>query len=520
MLNRRHFISLGLGAALLASTSALAFAQTATTPDLPLVFDPGTFETLSETITTDRGDRVVTYRFYKAIPYVARPVDVAYQSLNISVPVEIDGVAIDASAAPILFANAVGGYMPSSTAEATGIDASPMGPMPAGMKPSEGAMTEAPTGSAMMMAMGERVSLAKYALASGYVVVEPGARGRTLVDAEGVYYGTAPAAIVDLKAAVRYLKANAGRVPGNTDWVISTGTSAGGALSSLLGATGNSPLYAPYLEAIGAAPGNDAVFAAGCWCPITDLEHADMAYEWNWGTNPLQDGGAPDPVMSSALAAGFPAYQESLALSGRDGFGPLTADTYGPYLVRTFLLPEATAHLAALSDADRTAYLAANPSIGWDGEAATFDWTAFLAHVGPRKKAAPAFDALDLSSGENNLFGTGTTMARHFTDFAARQASGDDGATVDKDIPDLLALMNPMPFLAAGHAGRARHWWIRVGAKDTDTSLTVVGNLTAQIEKLGDDVNTRFYWDEGHGANTDPGAFIDWIADLTGYARA
>ncbi|KUN97608.1 hypothetical protein [Streptomyces caeruleatus] len=61
------------------------------------------------------------YRFYKAITYVRKPVDETYQSLNVSVPVKIDGTAVDATNAPILFANAVGGYMPSSVAEATGV---------------------------------------------------------------------------------------------------------------------------------------------------------------------------------------------------------------------------------------------------------------------------------------------------------------------------------------------------------------------------------------------------------------
>lgn len=35
---------------------------------------------------------------------------------------------------------------------------------------------------------------------------------------------------------------------------------------------------------------------------------------------------------------------------------------------------------------------------------------------------ALAFDTIDLSSGENNLFGLGTTEALHFTEFSAEQA--------------------------------------------------------------------------------------------------
>ena len=81
----------------------------------------------------------------------------------------------------------------------------------------------------------------------------PGARGRTSQGADGTYTGKAPALIVDMKAAVRYVRHNAGRLPGDTEKIISNGTSAGGALSSLMGATGNSSDYEPYLKALGAA---------------------------------------------------------------------------------------------------------------------------------------------------------------------------------------------------------------------------------------------------------------------------
>jgi hypothetical protein len=55
--------------------------------------------------------------------------------------------------------------------------------------------------------------------------------------------------------------------------------------------------------------------------------------------------------------------------------------------------PEAAAFLTALPEADRTANLAANPGIAWDGTTASFDWPQFIADAGPRKKGAPAFDS-------------------------------------------------------------------------------------------------------------------------------
>ncbi|MEV5314139.1 subtype B tannase [Streptomyces sp. NPDC052610] len=492
-----------------------------------LRFDPDGYTKLTTTITdADGTDHDVTYHFWKAVTYVAKPVDAAYQCLNVSVPVEIDGKAVDASGAPILFANSVGGYMPSSVAEATGVGGGGMTGAPGGgasASPSTGTGSGevASGGNAMVNGRGQMVSLPKLALAAGYVVVEPGARGRTLKNSAGEYYGTAPAAIVDLKAAVRYVRANKGRIPGDVDRIVSSGTSAGGALSSLLGASGDSPLYEKYLKEIGAADASDAIFATGAWCPITDLEHADGAYEWNWGSNATGGGTQVDQTVSKELRSQFAEYQASLKLKGLGGFGTLTARNYDTYLLKQYMEPSATTYLAALSDADREAYLAKNTFISWNGKKATFSWAGFLAHVGARKKSVPAFDAFDLSTGENNLFGKDTTQARHFTAYGLKHDStGAGGTRVDADIPEKLRLMNPMHFLAGkANPHRTKHWWIRLGTNDSDTSHTVSANLAAAAAGLGDDVSHLYYWDEGHGANTDAGDFIAWIAKVSGYKK-
>lgn len=62
--------------------------------------------------------------------------------------------------------------------------------------------------------------------------------------------------------------------------------SGGGAQSALMGATGDSELYLPYLEAIGAVMDiSDAVAGSMCWCPVTNLDYANEAYEWNMGVS-------------------------------------------------------------------------------------------------------------------------------------------------------------------------------------------------------------------------------------------
>jgi hypothetical protein len=501
--NRRTLV-LGLGAA--AGIAALGACSSGSRPSptgpgaaSPLVFH-GNVAERTVTVATDAGPKVVTYRFYGPVTYVANPVDEKYQSLVVSVPISIDGKAVDATNAPIVFANSVGGYMPATVKDAKGVGETgvpPNGPPPGG----------------------KMVNLAQLALAAGYVAVEPGSRGRALVDAGGAYYGTAPAAIVDLKAAIRYLRFNKGRIPGNTDQIISTGTSAGGALSALLGASGDSSRYAKYLDEVGAADTSDAVFVSADWCPITDLEHADGAYEWNWGTSATQAPGVQvDQVVSGALRSQFAEYQDSLKLNGRNTFGPLTADTYGDYLLTEYLQPAAAKYLTALPDADRASYLSANPVLAWADGRATFDWAGYLSHVGPRKKAVPAFDAFDLSAAENNEFGAGKTKARHFTQFGLdHDTTGIKSRELDSDSSEVVDLMNPMYFLGQPNPNHAPHWWIRLGTKDTDTALTVSANLAAKLDALGANVNHLMYWDEGHGANTDAADFIAWIRAVTEY---
>jgi hypothetical protein len=533
---KRRTVVLGIGAtAGVAAVGGIALSaqasSTSSSSSDSLKFDADAYSKLTTTITDTEGtEHNVTYHFWKAITYVADPVDATYQSLIVSAPVEIDGTTVDPSNAPILLANSIGGYLPSSVADATevggggsamGGGAAPSGAAPSGAAPSSSASTAANANGNTNATGGATSGNQLLALAAGYVVIEPGARGRTLKNSDGEYYGTAPAAIVDLKAAVRYIKANKGLIPGDVERIVSAGTSAGGALSSLLGASGDSPIYDKYLQELGAADASDAVFAVGAWCPITDLEHADGAYEWNWGTNDLATGKQVDQSVSKDLKARFAEYQAGLKLRGLNRFGPLTARNYDDYLVEQYLQPSATRYLAALSDSDRETYLAKNTFITWSAGKATFAWDDFLTHVGARKKDAPAFDAFDLSAGENNEFGAGTTETRHFTAYGAKNDStGLSTKRVAADIPEKLNLMNPMYHLVEKvNDRRSKHWWIRLGTSDSDTSHVISANLAARLDNLGDDVNHLYYWDEGHGANTDPGDFITWIATVTGYGK-
>ena len=363
-----------------------------------LVFPAKSYTT--EMITV--GGKTITYHFYKKLVYVTHPVSTTYESLDVVVPVKIGNNAIDAKNAPILFDIPVGGYLSSAVQSsfggAGGVTASP-GSAPSGPSPSGASGLGSTAGDSSTGSMGTSTTSGppggsgdsafagqgqgnndELALEAGYVVVIPGVRGRDNVSSSGRYIGKAPAAIVDLKAAVRYLHYNQGRSPGNTNHIVTSGVSAGGALSTLLGASAGSSMYDSYEQALGAASASDSVYAVSAYSPITDLDHADGAYEWTFGTQDY-NGEPVNQTLSKELRAEFATYEASLDLSS-GSFGRLTAANYATYLVKTLLEPSATNYRRSLSSSARRSYLAENTWIQWSHSQATFTWAGFLNHVG------------------------------------------------------------------------------------------------------------------------------------------
>lgn len=134
---------------------------------------------------------------------------------------------------------------------------------------------------------------------AGFIYVYPGLRGRE--------HG-APAGVTDLKAAVKYVKYNKNIIPGNVNRIFSFGMSGGGAQSVILGASGDDKLYEPYLKQIGAIKGvSDKIYGAMAWCPITNLDSANLAYEWNLGMS-RKDLDEESQKISKDMAEDFVKY--------------------------------------------------------------------------------------------------------------------------------------------------------------------------------------------------------------------
>jgi len=219
------------------------------------------------------------------------------------------------------------------------------------------------------------------------------------------------------------------------------------------------------------------------------------------------------------LKDAFAEYQASLNLQDENCFGKITADNYGQFLVKTYLIPSANMCLNAKTGVALYSYLADHPWIHWDysTDSATFSFEDYAKNL-QRIEDVPAFDAFSLDSRANKLFGNETTDARHFTNYSLRQTCGCPNAEIDDDLKTVVNLMNPMYFISQGNcSGCAEHWWIRHGTNDTNTALPVVINLATLLKNKGKDVNIRLYWDKKHMANDDPDDFIAWIGEITGY---
>lgn len=161
-------------------------------------------------------------------------------------------------------------------------------------------------------------------LRAGMVCVFPGMR-RT----DGENPGTAPWGVVDLKAAVRFLRLNMERLPGDPNRIFAFGTGEGGALSAVLGASGDSEDYLPYLNRIGAAlydqnkeSLSDTVYGVMSWNPSAPPDTGDSAYEWLLGQY-ARDGSRDERLwtaeLSQDLAASYAAQINAMKLTDGEG---------------------------------------------------------------------------------------------------------------------------------------------------------------------------------------------------------
>lgn len=460
---------------------------------------------------------------------------------------------------------------------------------------------------------------------AGFIYVAAGMRGRANgYDASGnlAYSGGAPWGVTDFKAAVRYLRYNKEVLPGNSAGIFAFGMSGGGAQTAIIGASGDSDLYTPYLKAIGAAmndangqPLSDAVTGAMAWCPITSLDYADAAYEWNMGqfaATGTRAEGTFTAALSADLAQAYADYINQLGLQDENGnalvltatdSGSYTAGSYYDYLVNTietslnnFLIDTTFPYTPTLGGGmggfpggmpaggappqggtpptgampggtnaipsdNATSYATVEDymaSLNENGEWVVYDAatntaqvTSLAGFVNSQKnpsKSVGAFDALDRSAAENDVFGNDKSDALHFDStlaglLAANQDtyatySDWDAAYVDAYATDLTALdkldnsiatrvdaYNPMYYLLPYYDGYqtsrvAPYWRINTGIQQGDTANTVEMNLALALTNYDSVSSVDFttVWGQGHTKAERTGSsdanFITWVTEL------
>ena len=488
--------------------------QADTSAKITLTFDINNYESMTGTVD----NKEIKYRAFEYIPYVSNPIDIDQQYINIYIPEEyfnngtVNGY--NTQTAPIFMPNNVGGYMPSQ----------PMAPKVENNKPNS----------------------ALYALSRGYVVASPATRGRTNKASDGNFIGKAPAVIVDLQAATAYLHANDATMPGNAKRIITNGTSAGGAVSLLQGATGNTSDYQPYLQALGAATASTDVYASSAYAPITNLDAADMAYEWSYngitsfnkvtmgqGELPQANvGGAPTPMQRSVqrvnltnddvaysdlLKSHFPDYVNNLQLRDRTGV-ILKLDKKGngtfKQYVKSFIIDAANKAKSNGADLSRYSFLILDKNTGLVKD---IDWDAYNSFTS-RSKVPGAFDSRSNDSGENSLFGTSTSDTNHFTITAALHDTTPNN-DVYVENAKIVTMMNPMNYLGSPSATNAKYYRIRYGTSDSNTSVAIPLIVGTRAQNLGYSVDMATPFGVDHSGDYDLQDLFNWMDSIVKNGR-
>ncbi len=472
-------------------------------------------------------------------------------------------------------------------------------------------------------------SLTEY-MEAGLVYVHAGCRGRD---------AGAPAGVTDLKAAIRYLRYIDETTPGDAEKIFVFGMSGGGAQSAIVGAAGDSALYDPYLKQIGAIQGvSDAVYGSMDWCPITNLDSADEAYEWMMGVT--RSGLSDDEqAISDALAASFADYINQAGIKDESGNvltleesadGIYQAGSYYDYILGVieaslnhflsdtefpydssasggknggmggfggpgkpgdlngFGMPDGKeyggrnmggkdgfggpagendiggpdgAKEGPYEDLDDITRIEASGGITISGTYETVDdyidalnadgrWVTYDAETNSASvtsvsdfvkafkgvsKNLAAFDQLDAGQGENVLFGYGDGNGAHFDALLADILHELDSSYVSDFEEDLqktdavgytaaqrLNMYTPLYYLLESEDGYrsstpAKHWRIRTGIAQSDTSLTTEVNLALALRNYDgvESVDFETVWGQKHVKAERTGDsttnFIAWV---------
>lgn len=203
----------------------------------------------------------------------------------------------------------------------------------------------------------------------------------------------------------------------------------------------------------------------------------------------------------------FPAYVNSLGLKDPSG-RLLTLDkkgqgSFADYIKSVYLASAQTA-LAAGQDLSGLDWLTIQ-----NGKAVAMDLGKYAVYA-TRLKAAPAFDKLDGTSGENDEFGTSSNVPRHFTEYSLKHRTDKNGLAPAEDIK----LLSPLAYIGKRGVTVAPHWRIRHGSVDRDTAIAIPAILALKLQNTGADVNFAAVWGKGHAGDYDLDQLFAWMDSI------
>ena len=426
---------------------------------------------------------------------------------------------------------------------------------------------ETPGYSAMKAPTSYKYETVSAYVTKGIIFAYAGCRGR--YEGGETFPAGAPWGVTDLKTAIRYLRYNKNFIPGDTGKIYTFGFSGGGAQSCLMGVTGNSELYTKYLENNGAAmedsEGNkikDNVKGSQCWCPITNLDTADEAYEWNMGqyynTDTRAEGKFTE-VLSKDLAGEYVKYVNDIKLKDPKGneltLTETNSGTYYDYLksiieesLNNFFSdttfpwtrkdekpgprPENLEEEKTFNNiSEYISFLnSENEWVKYDSTKNKYIITNigdFVKNCKSASKKVGAFDDFNRNQAENQVFGiSGTNYSKHFDKIMYNLLNNnkekyqtksdwkdsypddylndfDDKDSLQSEISYRLNMYNPMYYLISYYQGFntsdvADYFRINSGIFQSDTGNVVEMNLYLALMNLGKKVNFTNVWEKQH----------------------
>lgn len=388
----------------------------------------------------------------------------------------------------------------------------------------------------------------------------------------GVEHG-APAAVTDIKAAIHFMKYNKVRIPGNTDYIFAIGVNQGAYLAAVLATSGNSRLYQPYLQEIGALNGlNDNIKGVMLINPAGSPDTYNEAVEWIFN-NTRQGLTDEQKKLANKMAAEYATYINKAGFIGPQGNaltlqyskkGEYQNGTYHDYIKKTigssllrfmsehsfpYAIPKSweisedkapfhnNVKLAGTYQTRYKFFEDLNSQKRWITDTENrgilvSNLDEFNKIFSNKQPPFASVDNLDKKETENLLFGTGNGERLHFDTYMAKALKNTpqekefvtDLYKRDKigyNTAKRLDMYNPLYYIMPSYEGYktsmvAPYWYIRNGLFQKSNILTSAINLFLAINSYlkGSNIDYATIWGMGDVEKispTDRTNFINWI---------